>query len=288
MPFDWPIIVYMILAGCSAGAAMTGVVAMLSKKVDLTIVRQSLWIAVLLLLAGLPFLVLDLEQPHRFFSILYYANPTSVIAWGARGLMLYVFLLLVLLYLLRRSGDVSVFPRGVAAIVLVAALFVGLYPGFVLSQAVARPLWLPSVLPALFLVSGMHMGLAIVAAARLWTASDPTFEPIAQDPFLQDHVVIRWLDMALIAIQIILAILYFRSCLGSAPEAAMQLTTGGFGMLLWGGVVVVGWVLPTLDILVRGAKSNLWARSFFTMAGGVCLRVLVILGGQEAVAFVGR
>lgn len=298
-PFEWPIIAYMILAGTSAGLALVGGAAALSSKSNLaSIARQSLLLATLFIGVGFPLLILDLEQPQMFVYILYYFNPKSVIAWGARGISLYFFLLSSLVLVHRVCGPLRarakeqamalrITRQAMLIVVLVLAVFVGLYPGFVLNQAAARPLWSQSVLPFLFLSSGLHMGLAIAILARLWSAGDPNFVPEPSDPLLHDHPWVRRLDVALIALQVLLLTSYFYSCMQIAPDATTQLTQGKSGLLLWGGVILVGWILPGLDMAVRGAKSSLFWRSTCVVAGGICLRVLIIEGGQGAAAFIG-
>lgn len=286
-PFQWPIMVYMIVAGTSAGAAITGCVAMLSKAKGLTSVRHSSFVvAVFLIGAGGPFLILDLEKPQMFFYILYYFNPKSVIAWGARAITLYFALLLFIVVIKRYIEGAKLLLKPTAMLTLLLAIAIGLYPGYVLNQSVARPLWSHPVLPFLFLLSGLHMGIAAVSLARLWSKTAPNFEPQPGDPFVHDHMLLRRLEGVLIALQIVLLGTYFLLS-GAAPDALMRLTRGGYGVLLWGGIVLIGWVLPGLDMIFRGARSCLWARSLCVVVGGVCLRILIISGGQGAAVFVG-
>lgn len=260
-----------------------------------SIARQSLIVAAVLIGAGFPFLVLDLERPQMFVYVLIYFNPKSVIAWGARGISLYFFIVSAVAFMYYRAKVTGRDPAGALALlrtllvigVLILALFTGLYPGYVLNQGVARPLWAQPVIPILFLFSGLHMGLAVAILARLWSAGAPDFEPEPDDPLLHDHVVVRWLDGAFIVLQIVLLASYFFTCWQVAPEATARLIEGGYGLLLWVGVVLIGWILPGADMIVRGARSNLFARCMFILIGGVCLRVLVIDGGQGSAAFIG-
>ncbi len=298
-PFEWPIIAYMILAGTSAGAAMTGAIAFLSGRAALrSIARQGFLIAMVLIGVGFPLLILDLEQPQKFFYILYYFNPNSVIAWGARGISLYFAILLVTVFVqylrakraLNNGASTESPGRGLkvtAATLLLLSFFVALYPGFVLNQAVAHPLWSQSLLPVLFLASGLHMGLVTVTLARLWSAGAPDFEPEPDDPLLHDHKSIRWIDGAFIVVQAVLFCLFLAWGWQLAPEAVRSFNEGAYAFVLWGGVVTIGWIVPTIDMLVRKANSNLWLRGLCVLIGGVCLRILIIRGGQGAAAFIG-
>lgn len=287
-PFQWPIATYMILAGTSAGTVITGALLGFTRAPLLrAAARTALVLGAVLIGVGFPFLILDLERPQDFYYILRYFNPRSVISWGARGISLYFGFLIVAAWLFhprRTPADAPFGPARTALLVaaLVLAVFVGLYPGFVLQQGVARPLWNPAALPYLFLTSGLHMGLAVIVLARLWDE-----KPAPGDPLREDHVALRWADGALIAVQIALLGWYFLAAYQTAPEATARLVRGDFGLLLFAGVMFIGWVLPVADMLVRGARSNLLARCLFVLIGGVCLRILVIHGGQGATAFIG-
>ncbi|MFG0315988.1 MAG: NrfD/PsrC family molybdoenzyme membrane anchor subunit [Planctomycetota bacterium JB042] len=252
-PFQWPIAAYLTLAGVAAGAAMVGAWRIAATGPDTArLGRSALLLALVTISVGGVCLIVDLEGPSRFWMILAHANPTSVIAWGARILTLFALTagFAWLLEATRRADEpVTGGSRLLLGLVGVVALALAVYPAFVLRQAAAaRPLWSDPVLVPLFTLSGLHAGLASVA-----------FLPGGSDAL--ERPAVRRLDGLLL---VGLAILLPLFTLDSVP--------------LLGLALGVGVLLPLLSLVTRRGSPPL--RALLVLVGSFALRGWVVLVGQ--------
>ncbi len=252
-PFQWPIAAYLTLAGVAAGAAMVGAWRIASRDADATrLGRSSLLLALVTISIGGVCLIVDLEGPARFWMILAHANPTSVIAWGARILTLFTLTagFAWLLEATRRADEpVTVGARLLLGLVAVVALALAVYPVFVLRQAAAaRPLWSDPLLVPLFTLSGLHAGLASVAFLDGGSA-------------LLERPGVRRLDSLLLVGLAVLLPLF-------TLDSALLLTVAlGLGVLL-----------PLLSLVTRRGSPSL--RALLVLVGSFALRGWVVLVGQ--------
>ena len=84
MPLGWPIAVYFFLTGSLAGLYITSVIATLMKKEEWQpIAKFGAVGAVVLLMTAPVLLIIDLNQPLRFWHLFVYMNPTSPLTWGS-------------------------------------------------------------------------------------------------------------------------------------------------------------------------------------------------------------
>jgi len=172
-PFGWWIAVYFALAALSSGLILSAVVTCAFSK-EPQLLRRASWSAVLLAFLGCLCLIADLAAPQEFLLTLTHFNPESWIAWGSRILGLFLILLLTASVTLPRQGwdwgaSCMAFLLGVTALCLAT------YPAFVLLQAsVSRPLWASNLLPLLFLLSAIHLGIS-AAGSLLGTRPRKSF-----------------------------------------------------------------------------------------------------------------
>ena len=84
MPLEWPIAVYFFLTGSLAGLYITSVIATLMKKEEWQPTAKLGAVgAVVLLMTAPVLLIIDLNQPLRFWHLFVYLNPTSPLTWGS-------------------------------------------------------------------------------------------------------------------------------------------------------------------------------------------------------------
>ena len=293
-PFGWPVITYMTLAGVASGACLIGCLGLLSTKQRFqSLGRQALLVVVVSIVLGAGFLVLDLEAPSRFWFILTYFNPSSVIAWGARATVVFG-LLCAFVWLVGYPQEVSsqsnrLSSSGFKALLIVLiflAVTVGLYPAFVLRQAVARPLWTNPVIAPLFFTSGLHTGitaLALLAIVR------PLNSGKGSEGWTDDDLRnARRVDAFLIFVQAALLFAFLSLSNTAPPQAIARLTTGALSAWLWAGIIFVGWLLPLVQMIVIADRGwGVAARGICILVGGFSLRAFIILGGQGSIAFFG-
>lgn len=195
--FNIWIAMYIFFTGMSAGSfvlSSLGNVFGIKKYKPLS--KLGAIIATLLLMLAPLFLIMDLEQPARFYTTLLRPNPYSVMSWGVFLLTLYPLncvvyawflwradlvreiykidniaikgLMLALLGLIRQNGlsaqdraRDAYWAKTVGTIGVPLAVAVHGYTGFILAAVAARELWHTSLMPVLFLISAIVSGIAL-------------------------------------------------------------------------------------------------------------------------------
>lgn len=268
-PFGWPIVVYLGLAAIAAGSALLGSWRLLGG--DRALGRRHLLVTLAAMAAGAIFLVADLEAPGRFLTILVHFNPASMIAWGARAISVFAILTAFIWWSTGRSRDAgsdpsppSVTLRVGVLILMGLALFVGLYPAWVLAQAAARPLWDSVFVAPLFLASALHAGVAVHLVQH------------GRNRGRRNGLAGRGVEFSLIAVQALLLALFLLGIGDAYGDARDRLLSGSLAPVLWLGVVVVGWIVP----LVLAGKRAAALRAVAIVIGVFALRALIVFGGQ--------
>ncbi len=275
-PFGWLIIGYLTLSGVACGASLAAVFFMRSDdETSRHIVRTALWLAVAAIGIGALFLIADLESPGRFYLNFLEFNTSSVIAWGTRIVTIFLVLCLVSALLLSRNVQSNSVNPLLSGSLLVFSLAVGIYPAFVLGQAVARPLWEPVWIAPLFFIVGVHSG---VACLYLITREKWNEARLAM---------MRRFDLPFIVLQVAL----FAGLIASAAVSSSgieRLFYGELAVWFWGGVVAIGWALPLLVGLRKSASQQaIVLNQLAFLMGALALRVVIVLGGQGAESFIG-
>ncbi len=277
-PFGWPVVIYLTLAGVAAGSGLVSAWRLWrDAEANRRPAVRGLGLAALTIAAGSAALIADLEAPGRFGLILTHFNPASMIAWGARIITFFGILCVVVWAILRREPEAggAVTPGMKAAVGLLAllALAVGLYPGWVLLQAAARPLWDSLWIAPLFLTSALHTGLAAALLLDL-----PGNSRSRQTVFAPRF------EMFLVISQAILLLLWFQAVRDGYVEAAQRITSGELAPWLWGGVVILGWLAPLALAMSQQSRAAVILRATTVLAGGLALRTIVVFGGQGSAA----
>ncbi len=105
MPWGMGIILYFFIGSLSAGAFILSTLpSVFGMKKYEKIGKIEAFVAFILLLIVMPLLVLDLEQPLRFFYVLFMFNLSSALSWGTLILTLYSIICVVYILLHLRIG----------------------------------------------------------------------------------------------------------------------------------------------------------------------------------------
>lgn len=285
MPFGWPVVAYMTLAGLAAGTALWSAGSLLRSPQRFANAAQTgLGVAALCVVAGALFLMTDLEQPARFWMVLAHFNATSTIAWGVRILFLFGLLTGYLWLHLKLSSEEQVKAPSAGLRVLLAlaaglALAMASYPALVLYQAKGKVLWSTLWLPGLFLTSALHTGF-VFWAMLLARSPSPSSPPALQQDEVQR---INRVDAAGLFLHTVLLALYI--VWGSAT-ASTDLLFVKTSLWLWVGCLGVGLILP-LFIMLKSSPTriapNLLMRSALFLTSSFSLRAFVLLIGQSSI-----
>ncbi len=150
------------------------------------------------------------------------------------------------------------------------------YSGFLLTQAAGIPLWNTSLIPILWVVSGSIAAIAVIELMYVFGLVESSVSTLA----------VR-LGIGLDAIKLlaVLAFLHVALSYGSAGAriGATAMASGEYAWMTWGGVVVLGILVPlaigAYTVLVGKNKALLVVSSVAALAGVFFLRAVVLLAG---------
>jgi tetrathionate reductase subunit C len=276
-----PIATYFYLTGLSAGSFIISTMAYGFGMVRFKpLGKIGVVMATLLLMAAPVILLLDLEQPLRFWHLILYLRITSPITWGTFLLSLYPMNCMVYGYFMFK-GDLKR-TKIFVLLGIPLALMVHGYTGFILALGKARVLWNTAIIPPIFLVSAMVSGLALMILVV-----------IVKDFFLQrnkepDRPLLAALGKFLVAsivLDLILIGIDLSVLLTSTTEAYMaahMLLSGEFSFLFLGVEVLLGSILPLFLLLFPLTKHwvpALAVASVLVMVGIFAMRCIMVIGG---------
>lgn len=294
--WPWPIAVYLFLAGISGGAVAVALMLNFFKhKSDVTpILKSASIIGLGTILLGMLCLVLDLTNPLYFWRILVYYNPTSVMSIGVMLLLFYIPLTAVL-FVMCFADTFSSWPMlgwikpvcekleawktWINAIVMVLALAICAYTGFLISALIRFPLINTAVLPALFVASGISAGMAATKILAAWF-----FGAKETDPDMHAMHQAEWPVMATEAFCLFMIAIALLSGNESAKLAFSAFTEGVWAVVFWVGAVCVGFGVPLLASIFAGSKPESKMAFYFAglcaIGGMMCLRLFILYAGQ--------
>ena len=290
--WEWYYIaIYFFIGGVSAGAYFIGsLLELLGSDKHRQISRTAYYLAFPLICVTPALLIADLGRPERFWHLFFYTkegipymnftSPLSVGTWALLvfgGMSLLSFLNnLIIDGRLKSPALEGLFrhvPHKVYAVIgSFFGFFVAGYTG-VLLNITARPLWASTdpLIGSLFIASAASTGAAAIALVMAWqkiSSRDAIKEVVVFDR------VAMVFELALIAAMIVVAGRY------SAP-----LLKGLYGLIFWGGTVVIGILLP-LGLNWYGRRPGTAGVSLTALAavlvlfGGAMLRIAIVQAGQ--------
>lgn len=268
--WGWRIATYLFLAGLGSGSALVGIAYGFLFKYPSAVAKVGLTMGPPFVMMGCIFLLLDLGRPS--FSYLMMRRPKD--SWIARGFfILSGFILIGLIDIVLWIGpwplikDWSSLWNFLGCVVTVFAVLTSIYPALLLGYF-PIPLWNTPILPVLFLVSSASMG---IAAIILWMVHALGF------PSQEVSLLLR-LDALLIVSEIFLLILYFHgmNLFKTAKISARNILVGRFAPLFWGGVVLIGLVIP---FVLEMVGSWPLVPTLCVLIGGYLLRYIIVMGG---------
>lgn len=162
------------------------------------------------------------------------------------------------------------YKRTIAWILLATGVILSVYTGTLLSAFNARPLWNTSVLPVLFLASGLTTGTALMLMLR------PKGE---ERKLLVRLMVIFGVINTYLLVHMIMG---FQSS-HLAQQEAVQLFMGGeFTFEFWIVVVLLGLIIPTIMSIMEltGYKVPVFIPAVMVLIGGLVLRLVLVEAGQ--------
>jgi formate-dependent nitrite reductase membrane component NrfD len=207
-----------VLLGDAAGGWLSGVLAPLAA------------LLFLVLTAGL--LIFDLKRPDRFLYILLKPNPRSWLVIGTWILVAYGGV--ATLWLLAGLAGASGLVHALAVPGLLLAMGAAGYSALLFGQAEGRDFWQSQLLLPQLLVAALVAGAASLVLLQTFAGRDLTGVLLLST--------VMWVGV-LGHLVLVLAELFGSHANLDAARAA-RLVTGSWRTAFWGGVVVLGHVLP--------------------------------------------
>lgn len=313
LTWELPIAIDLWIAGIGGGAYFA---AFLMDRITRgryeLLPKIAMLLSVPLVLLGSLTLVLDLGEQLRAWHLFTRFRPESAMSMGSWTLLLYAIIGIVMIALwwsesfepdeMRLtilSGLASVIRPAAPAlrvlswIALILAVLLISYTGVLLS-ATNQPLWGGILLlPALFVASAITTGMALillVLRTGFGRLLDILFggegEPVGREALgIMERATLVLIIIQLVVLAGFISWLVFLSKPAAAAAVAVLLT-GPMSFVFWGGVVLVGMLIPlALEVASMKARGEALAGSILAstslvLVGGLFLRVAVLLSGQ--------
>ncbi len=289
------IAIYLYLAGMGAGSFIIGtLIGWFTVKLDSPILFSInlfgyalnlssvpiLWGPVMVAI-GAPFLILDLGIKSRFI----YACLNPRTSWVARGFIILSIFIVLGLVLLAKSvlpfewlHPGSALWRAPEIVAFIFAFGTAIYTGILLKATKSIPLWNTSLLPLLFLVSGLSTGSMAIILSTLGTGL-----------FSHDAAGLKVLmhgEQVLVVVEaIVLYLFLFRGYRASeqGKDSIRLLVFGEMRMIFWGGVVLLGFVFPVIleniASFFPGNVALIFSAGILMLCGGFFLRFGILRAG---------
>jgi formate-dependent nitrite reductase membrane component NrfD len=250
------------------------------------ICRMGAYIALVGLVLGSVFLIGHLGRPERFFTLFYRFQVSSVLAWGAwikLGFTIFAFWYALLWWRDRPEHAKQRLVVGLVGSVFAIAL--GMYHGILRTVLKASALWNAGPTTVVSILGFVLTGIAAVTLViALRRRSDVTLKAI---------LAVRWvLGLAIIA-QLFTVLLWIFTLYAGPRDAhlAAHLLMSRFPLLLWGGAIGLGLVVPLalgVYAIVHERKDPRLSVAIPAVAaalvliGGFILRYVIVVAGQLA------
>lgn len=264
MEIQWPLVFYTLLTGLGVGAFVVVAITEWLGKAERTRMPGAITSLVAMAAGGVAS-VFHLGHVERIFNVLNNLRSgisQELILMGLTGLAILVYIILMRL-------DYSAQTRKIVAIIgLVLSIILAILMGknYILP---ARPAWNTWLLPLLYLASAAVLGLFTI---YIWAAV--TKEEGATVMGLNKATLIALAVQAVVVIAyvIFLAVAPFPHPLRSPA----RLVAGDMALAFWGGVVIVGLVIPLgLTAWSVTAKKKVLPSLTVAVVGLIC----VLVGG---------
>jgi formate-dependent nitrite reductase membrane component NrfD len=189
--------------------------------------------------------------------------------------------------------------RGLAWTGVPLGIAVAIYTGVMLGAMPARPFWNSPVLALLFLISSLSTGVASILLLRAIFGGNShaaQSTPVEAEQSDKSAYLLAASDTLLIGFEVLAIFLFIMFALltiGNPAQAVRVILPGGdLATLFWGGVVLVGLILPVLVELRYVIPTLLRHRPFaipriveiavslVVLIGGFMLRYVVVVAGQ--------
>jgi polysulfide reductase chain C len=276
--FGWKVIAYLFLAGVGGGAAAVGAAFHLIHPDAVLITWTSVIVGAPLVIVGCVLLFFDLGRPQAAFRAL--SRPNQ--AWIARGtIILTAFIVLEAIQFAWWIWPFRVLGSGSSLFTFLNVLggifgvLTVLYTGFLFDTTRSIPFWSTPILPLLFLVSGVSTGILALIFILLLSGI-----PVDGEIGLMSQI-----DLFLILFEALILFFYLHGMheVTAARASVRRLVKGDLSSPFWGGVVLIGLVVPfLLEVFLADMVFTILLACLCGLVGGIYVRYVVVNGAVKA------
>ncbi len=254
--WGWEVSGYVWTKAISAGAFLVPFLALVFNwsSVDASLQWWSIGLGISFLVATGILLVMDLDQPKRFAYVLLRPHWGSWLVKGGYSITLYGGLLtLIAAALFFDWSSILSFANWITA---GAAVVVAIYTAFLFAQAKGRDFWQSPSLALHMLVHSLMAGAAAFALLTLFTETSASW-----------NIYLTNLMYATIGFNLLTLLLELTTThpTEDAKRTVNMIVKGRYARLFYGGVILVGNLLP-IGLLLFGGSSL-----FLGLAGALVL-----------------
>ena len=290
--WGWQIAVYLFLGGLAAGTlCVSAVINLITKDRFKKTIRFGAWSGTVLLILGVLLLLADTAAPGK--AMLLWQSFTNLESWMAFGAwFLFVGIITYGLYALSNTEWITnklKFLTGLktalAIVIIPLSLGIAVYTGILLGVLYNHPLWNTWFLPALFTVSAIDTGVALVTGYAVLSESK------AKEGINRIKRSLEVSTGILVVLEVVVLVVYLKSMVsaGEVANASVEaLTAGPLSQLFWIVFIGIGLALPLLisssliirhDLAERTRNILPIAGVLACLSGGLILRFLILLAG---------
>ncbi len=204
--------------------------------------RRALYLAVIIVVAGVLSVAADLASPLRAPFLLLTTHFTAPMGVVAMSITLYILLISLELYLVIKRGHHDLLVKVVAIVAFVAAVVVHSYHGAIFGLNYSRSLWFGPYYPIYFLLSALFTSSAMIIFITTYTykmTGAQMSEKLKESLRIIGKMLVYLLVIALF-------FLYWKvvSSHYAHKKEAFILLTGKFSLNFWVGEVLMTYLIP--------------------------------------------
>lgn len=241
--WGWEVSAYVWTKAIAAGAVMVPLLAMIFGWANPTAATEwwgyGLGLGFLTLTGIL--LIMDLDQPKRFFYVLLRPHWNSWLVKG--GYTITLFGLLVTALAATLYFDWNALKFGLNVVTVLTAGLLAVYTAFLFGQAKGRDFWQSPSLALHMLIHAVMAGAAVFMIVALFTSTSVEWVSY-----------LKWLLYASIGFNL-MTILFELTATHPTADAkytVTMITKGRYSKLFYGGVLLIGNLLPVVLLAIGG------------------------------------
>ncbi len=274
VPWHWPVPAYLVTKGIGSGVflAVAAAVGLGLAPLTAPLLAIALFVSLLFIAITTLLLIIDLDKPHMFFTILTRPQWRSWLTRGAFALI--AFSAVAGIWFLAEAGAaLNLVPAAVAEALRLPLAWVGMplavlaaiYTAFLFAQAEGRDLWQSPLLPVHLLAQALMAGSGTMLIMALFMSMPPAL-----------LTVLVWLfagSLILDLFMILLGEFGIPHASEVAARAAHDISHGRYRQHFWQGAITLGHVVPiallALALLAPGLAAPLLAAAGLAAIAGL-------------------